>query len=274
MSTSRLRAAGAAGIRIVPFAALDLRRPQRMIERSLMTYRRSWPVIVSGFFEPIFFLVSARVGMGRLIGDLQIDGRTISYAQFVAPALMAAAAMNGAVADSTINIFAKLRFSKTYDSVLATPMSTADVAFGEIAWAVCRGTLYAVGFYAVLLSMGLAGSPWMVLSVPICVLVSAAFAAVGLACTTYMRTWADFEFVTAVTLPMLLFSATFYPASSYGDAAWLVQLSPLYHGVALLRSASLGDFGVDTLGHVAVLTGLLVVGALVAARRVERLLIT
>ena len=59
MNATDMHGAAAAGLRIFPFAALDVRRPQRMIERSLMTYRRSWPVIVSGFFEPVFFLISA-----------------------------------------------------------------------------------------------------------------------------------------------------------------------------------------------------------------------
>ena len=72
-----------------------------------------------------------------------------------------------------------------------------------------------------------------------------------MALTTYMRSWADFEYVTAVTLPLFLFSATFYPVSSYGDWAWVVQLSPLYHGVALVRAVNLGMFEWAMLGHVA-----------------------
>lgn len=274
MSAANLRGAAGAGLRIFPFAALDVRRPQRMIERSLMTYRRQWPVIVSGFFEPLFFLIAARVGMGKLIGEVEVGGRTVDYALFVAPALMAASAMNGAVSDSTFNVFAKLKFSKTYTTVLATPMTPADVAVGEIAWAVCRGALYAVAFYVVLLAMGLAGSGWMALSILVAIVIGAAFAAVGLAATTYMRTWADFEYVTMITMPMLLFSGTFYPASSYGSLSWIVQLSPLYHGVALMRMASFGAFEWSALGHLAVLLTMFVVGLTIASRRVAGLLIT
>lgn len=274
MNATDVHGAAAAGLRIFPFAALDVRRPQRMIERSLMTYRRSWPVIVSGFFEPVFFLISARVGMGKLIGEVEIGGRTVEYALFVAPALMAAAAMNGAISDSTFNVFAKLKFSKTYTTVLATPMSPADVAIGEIGWAVCRGALYAVAFYAVLVAMGLAGSAWMALSIVVAIVIGAAFAAVGMAATTYMRTWADFEYVTMITMPMLLFSGTFYPASSYGSLSWIVQLSPLYHGVALMRMASFGVVEWPALAHLAVLLAMFVVGIAVATRRVAGLLIT
>ena len=85
------------------------------------------------------------------------------------------------------------------------------------------------------------GSVWSIAAVPFCVLIAFAFASVGMAVTTYMRSWVDFEYVTASTLPLFLFSATFYPLSSYGDWAWVVQLSPLYHGVAMVRALNLGE---------------------------------
>jgi lipooligosaccharide transport system permease protein len=92
-------------LRILPAAALDLRRPHRMLERSLMVYRRSWLILVTGFFEPLFYLLSIRVGLAELVGDVNVGGRLVEYAEFVAPALMAASAMNGAVYDATMNIF-------------------------------------------------------------------------------------------------------------------------------------------------------------------------
>jgi lipooligosaccharide transport system permease protein len=109
--------------------------------------------------------------------------------------------------------------------------------------------------------------------VPFCILIAFAFASVGMAVTTYMRSWVDFEYVTASTLPLFLFSATFYPLSSYGDWGWIVQLSPLYHGVALVRGANTGTLGWSTLAHVAVLAALTAVGLYVAARRVRTLLL-
>jgi lipooligosaccharide transport system permease protein len=262
-----------AGLRIVPPQLLAVRRPQRMIERSLTVHRRTWLIIVSGFFEPVFYLLSIRIGFGDLVGDVEYAGQSVPYAEFVAPALMAASAMNGAVYDSTMNVYYKLRHARLYDSVLSTPLGPADVALGEIGWAMLRGLLYAVAFLLTICALGMAGSPWVVLSLPISVLIGLAFASIGMACTTYLRSWADFEYVTAVTLPLFLFSATFYPVSSYGSWAWVVQLSPLYHGVALMRAVNIGHFEWAMLGHVAVLVALAIVGLSIAARRIESLLL-
>ncbi|WP_116998216.1 ABC transporter permease [Desertimonas flava] len=264
----------APGLRIVPPALLRARRPHRMIERSLHVVRRSPLIYVTGFFEPLFYLLSIRIGFTELVGDIDVAGRSVGYAAFVAPALMASSAMNGAVYDSTMNIFFKLRHAKLYDAVLATPMTPDDVALGEIAFAVLRGFLYSVAFLVTMWAMGMVGSPLVLLALPVCLLIGFAFAAIGMACTTYMRSWADFEYVSAITLPLFLFSATFYPVSSYGEWGWVLQLSPLYHGVALVRSLNLGHLEWSMLGHVGVLLGLAVIGVTVASRRVASLLLT
>lgn len=244
-----------------------------MIERSIMVYRRIWGIIISGFFEPLFYLLSIRVGFAALVGDVDFGGRLIDYDVFVAPALMAASAMNGAVYDSTGNVFGKLRNQRTYEAVLATPMTATDVALGEIGWAVLRGLLYSTVFLVSMWVMGMVESPWAMLAVPMCTVIGFAFAAVGLAGTTYMRTWADMNYVNTAVLPLFLFSATFYPVSSYGDWGWVVQLSPLYHGVAVIRGLTLGDLDPSMLLHIAVLVSLTVVAVAVAGRRIERMLL-
>ncbi len=264
----------AAATRIVPAVVFDVRRPQRMIERSAFVYRRSWLVIVTGFFEPLFYLLSIRIGLSALVGDVDAGGVLVPYDQFVAPGLMAASAMNGAVFDSTMNVFFKIKVSKTYDAVLATPMSAGDVAVGEIGFAVIRGALYSTAFMLTMWGLGMVQSPWIVMSVPACILIGFAFASLGMALTTYMRSWEDFEYVPALTLPLFLFSATFYPISQYGNYAWAVRLSPLYHGVELVRAANLGQWDSSIFGHVAVLVGLTAVGIAVASRRIEALLLT
>jgi lipooligosaccharide transport system permease protein len=147
------------------------------------------------------------------------------------------------------------------------------VALGEIGWAVLRGVLYSTTFLVTLVALGMAGSAWIVLAVPVCALVGLAFASVGMACTTYMRSWADFEYVTAATLPLFLFSATFYPLSSYGDWGWVVQLSPLYHGVAMVRALNLGEPSWTFMAHAGVLAGLALAGIAVTSHRIERLLL-
>jgi len=259
--------------RVVPTALLDVRNPQRLLERSVMVYRRTWLIFVSGFFEPLFYLLSIRVGLSALVGDVDVDGRLVPYDQFVAPALLAASAMNGAVFDSTMNIFFKIKQSHLYDAVLATPMSAGDVALGEIGFAVIRGGAYSAAFLVTMWVMGMVQSPWAVLAVPAAVLIGFAFASIGMACTTYMRTWADFEYVPAVTLPLFLFSATFYPVSEYEGWAWVVQLSPLYHAVAVARGLSMGVWSWTYIVHISVLVAMGLFGLIATAKRIDKLLI-
>jgi lipooligosaccharide transport system permease protein len=259
--------------RIVPAEVFLARRPQRMMERSLLVVRRSPIIYVSGFFEPLFYLLSIRIGFSELVGTVEVGGESVPYAAFVAPALMAASAMNGAVYDSTMNVYFKLRHAHLYDAVLATPMTPGDVALGEIGFAVLRGLLYSVAFLVTMWVMGMVDSPWVVMAIPSCVLIGFAFAAVGMAATTAMRSWADFEYVSAITLPLFLFSGTFYPVSSYGDWAWLAQLSPLYHGVVVVRGLNLGEWSWTYIPHLGVLVAMALVGLSVTARRIDTLLL-
>jgi len=262
-----------AALRVVPLEIFAARRPQRLIERSLMVYRRSWIIIVSGFFEPLFYLLSIRIGLSDLVGDVTYDGELVGYATFVAPALMASSAMNGAIFESTMNIYHKLKYQRLYDSVLATPMTVPDVALGEIGFSMMRGVLYSTAFVFTMWALGMVGSWWMVLSVPACALIGFAFSAIGMTATTFIRSWADFEYVPSVQIPLFLFSATFYPLSSYGGWGWVVQLSPLYHGVAIVRALNVGDVGSMMLVHAGVLFVIGVAGVAVASRRIRTLLL-
>ena len=261
--------------RITPPMAFGSRRAVLLVERNIYVYRRTMLVIFSGFFEPLFYLLSIGLGIGGLIGTIPgPDGRPIPYELFVAPALLATSAMNGAIYDSTFNVFFKLNYEKTYDAVLATPLGVGDVALGEIAWALIRGTLYAIGFLAVMLVLGLVRSPWMILAIPAAILIGWAFAAVGMAATTFMRTWQDFDLLQLVLLPLFLFSATFYPISVYPDPIQtFVQLTPLYHGVDLLRSLATGTVGLSSLVHVAYLLVMGLVGLAIVSRRLDKLLL-
>lgn len=259
--------------RIVPSVLLTARRPQRMVERTIMWYRHAWMIAVSGFFEPLLYLLSVKVGFAALVGTITIDGEVYDYAKFVAPGLLAAAAMNGTLFEATGNVFAKLKHQKLYDTVLATPMNASDVALGEILGAVARGGVYSVAFVITMWALGLVGSPMIVLAIPVCLLIGFAFAAAGMAYTTTMRNWSDLEYVNVVTLPLMLFSATFYPASSYGQWEWIVQLSPLYHGVVVVRGCNLGELQWSMLGNLGVLVVLALIGLTFTARRIERLLL-
>ena len=260
--------------RVLPFG-FGGRRALLLIERNVLVYKNGWMVILSGFFEPLFYLLSIGLGIGGIVGDLPgPNGSTIPYALFVAPALLASASMNGAIAESTFNVFFKLNFQKTYDAVLATPLSPGDVALGEIGWAVIRSTLYALGFVVVILVLGLVRSPWAILSVPAATLLAFAFAAVGMAATTFMRSWQDFDLINLVVLPLFLFSGTFYPLAAYPEPLRIVvQLTPLWQGVDMIRALVTGAVDLSILWHVAYLGAMGLIGLAVVGRRLGRMLL-
>ena len=252
---------------------VTLRRSLLVLERNLTVMRRMWAVILSGFFEPVFYLLSIGVGIGALVGHLRFEGRSVSYSEFVAPALLAASAMNGAVYESTMNIYFKLREANVYDGMLATPVGPGDIAVGEIGWSLSRGALYAAGFLAVMLTMGLIRSWWAVLLLPSSVAVGFAFAGLGMAFTCYVRTWQDMDLVQLAVLPLFLFSATFYPLSTYPPALRaVVQVTPLYRGVHLLRGLALGAVGASTAVDVVYLLAVGATGLAITGRRLHRLL--
>lgn len=270
-------------LRVVPPAAV--RRPWRamggrgslhLIERHARAYRHAWLVLLSGVGEPVFYLFSLGIGLGKLVGTVTGPGGSpVSYAAFVAPALLATSSMNGALMDSTFNVFFRLKYAKLYDAALSTPMRPTEVALGEIGWAMIRGALYASTFMVVMLIMGLLPSAWSVLLIPVAVLTGFGFAGAGMAATTFMRSWQDFEYVTVSALPLFLFSTTFYPLSVYPRALQIVvECTPLYQSVALMRGLALGVVGPGLIWHAVYLAAMGITGLAVAGRRIRRLLLT
>jgi lipooligosaccharide transport system permease protein len=261
-------------LRLTPSLLAGSRAPA-IVERNLIVYRRSWLLLLSGLLEPLFYLLSLGVGVGRLVGDVTgPNGQTLTYAAFVAPAMLASSIMNGAIIDTSFNVFFKLKYAKLYDAVLSTPVSPFDVTVGEIAWSLGRGILYSAAFLFFMLVTGLVSSWWAVLVLPIAVLAGFAFAAVGMACTTYMRSWQDFEWVTLATLPMFLLSATFYPLTTYPPALQVVvRWTPLYQVVDLVRSCTTGAVHIGLLANVVYLMAIGAVGLVVTRRRLAGLLL-
>ena len=272
-----------ATLRVLPPAGLlaRLRRAGtetgslRLVERHARAYRRAWLVFVSGIFEPLFYLLSVGLGLGVLVGKVPgPGGPPIPYREFVAPGLLAVSSMNGAMYDSTFNVFFRLKYAKLYDAVLATPMSPAQVALGEIGWALLRGTIYAIAFTLVMLALGLVHSPWFVLGVPVAVLIGFAFAAIGMTGTTYMKSWQDFDYVVLASMPLFLFSATFYPLSVYPRPVQVViECTPLYQGVVLLRDLTVGVVGPGLLWRAGYLAAVGLAGLYASGRRIGKLLL-
>jgi lipooligosaccharide transport system permease protein len=249
-------------------------RGRLLFERNLMVYRRTWMIIFSGLFEPLFYLFSMGIGLGHFVGKVPgPGGRLVDYSSYIAPALLASAAMNGAVYDSS-NVFWKLKYNKVYDAVMSTPVGPADVTVGETSWALFRGFLYALSFMFVAGVLGLIESAWGLLALPGAILIGFAFAGLGVAAITFFRTWQDFELLALVQLPMFLFSATFFPISTYPHALqWVVRFSPLYHAIQLLRSLTLGTVGWPQLLDAGYLLVLGAAGVYVAQRRLGKALL-
>jgi lipooligosaccharide transport system permease protein len=258
-------------------ATLPSRRSIRMVQRSLIVYKHIWMVIFTGFFEPVFYLLGIGMGVGSMVPS--VNG--ISYSAFVAPGLLASSCLNGAITDGFFNIFFKLHFQKTYDGILATPMRVPDVAFGEMLWALGRGSLYAASFLVVLVVLGAwTGHPMLlsstaILAWPAAVLVAASFSAMALCLTTIARKIQDFDMVMGLlVMPMFLFSGIFVPVERFPVVVqWIMRATPLYHAVSLLRQLTTGQVAPSIAGHL----GYLVIGGAIAFTaamyRLERALI-
>lgn len=237
------------------------------------TASTNWLVMLSGFFEPIFYLLSMGLGLGALVGTITTEaGREIPYAAYIAPALLAVAAMNGAIYDSTWNVFFKMQFAKLYEGMLSTSLGPLDVALGEISLALLRGALYATGFMLVMQALGLNLSWWALLALPAVLMIAFGFASVGMAVTSYMKTFQQMDWINFVLLPMFLFSATFYPLSVYPPGLQLViQALPLWHGVELVRGLTTGLVDVGMLWHVLYYVVMIALGLVFTTRRLRAL---
>jgi len=233
-----------------------------------------WWVLFSGFFEPLLYLWSIGIGVGALVGDLRLsDGRTVSYPAFVAPAMLAASAMQGALAESTFNFFGKMKYMRLYDAVLATPVAPMEIAIGELLWAMLRGAVYSAAFLAIMVWMDLTTPLWALAAFPAAMVVGFAFGALGMMLATFVRSWQDFDYVMVAMFALFLFSGTFAPVSDFHPALRvIVELTPLYHGVEVVRALTTGVLPPALLWHVGYLAVLTMVGLAIAARRMNRLL--
>jgi lipooligosaccharide transport system permease protein len=256
---------------------LSAHRVASVVNRNIGALRSGpsyWLVLLSGFFEPVLYLFSIGIGVGALVGDLTLrDGQVVSYAAFVAPAMLAVSAMSGALAETTFNFFFKFKYVKVYDAMLATPLRPMEVAVGELTWAMVRSALYTGAFLVVMVAMGLCSAGAAIAAFPATLLVALAFGAVGMAVSTLIRGWQDFDLVTAGQFALFLFSGTFSPVQDYQP--WvevLIAVTPLYHAVELIRSITLGTVDWAVLGHTAYLLAMLAAGLLFAGRRMARIL--
>ena len=249
-------------------------RSRVVLERGWLALKSStWFIVASGFVEPVFYLLAFGFGLGKLIGGVTDgSGHEVSYAAYIAPALLATSAMNGAIYDSTWNVFFKMHFAKLYQSMLSTSMGTMDVALGEISWALLRGLAYAIGFMAVVAPLGLIPSWWGVLAVPASVLIAFGFASFGMAITSYMKNFQQMNWINFFLLPMFMFSGTFYPLSVYPQ--WIqtiIEALPLWQAIQLVRGLTLGNISWELLGHALYFVVMILAGLFFTTKRLTAL---
>jgi lipooligosaccharide transport system permease protein len=245
-----------------------------VLARGLIATRSTnWLVVVTGLFEPIFYLLALGVGLGGLIGTVTDGaGHDIPYAAYIAPALLAVSAMNGAIYDSTWNVFFKMHFAKLYEGMLATSLGPLDVALGEIALALLRGAAYAVTFLVIMQAFGLNLSWTALLALPAIVIIAFGFASIGMGITSYLKTFQQMDVIGLVMLPMFLLSGTFYPLTVYPEPVqWVIQALPLWHGVELVRGLTTGALSFGMLGHLAYYLGMIALGVIFTTRRLRAL---
>lgn len=247
--------------------------PGAVMARSWRATRSTnWLVMISGFLEPVLYLLSLGVGLGRLVGTIDTGGQQVSYAAFIAPALLATSAMNGAVMDSTFNVFFKLNFGKLYEGMLATPLGPLDVALGEIMMALLRGGVYGLAFMGVMAAVGLTLSWTALLALPALLIIAFGFASLGMGIVSFMKTFTQLDWIFFVLLPMFLLSSTFFPITVYpAPVQLIIQCLPLWHGIELIRGLTTGVITTALLWHLLYYAGMIVAGLILTTTRLKAL---
>lgn len=241
----------------------------------LTNYRRTWQgSIYSGVLNPVLYLGAMGLGLGTLVdkhGTSSIGG--VSYLTFLAPGLLAAAAMQTAMGESTYPVFGSVKWLKTYQAAIASPLRPADLFHGHVLWTTLRLTMNSAVFLVVMAAFGAAGSAWVLACLPAAVLTGLAFAtpieAYAMICTKDTSFAMLFRFGI---IPLFLFSGTFFPITQLpAYIRPLAYATPLWHGVALCRSLSLGtaQLGASAV-HVGYLSAVTALGVYAGNRTYRR----
>ncbi len=249
----------------------------RFVEREAAIYRRLWRgTAFSQFVGPALYLLAIGVGLGGMISAAghTVDG--LSYLEFVAPGLMAATVLQNATGESLWPVLSGFKWMRFYEGMVASPMSPADVYVGNQVWIALRFTLTATAFLIVATLLGAILSPWAVLAIPAAVLGAIALSAPLTAFVATQDTDNKFPLIMRfLTLPMFLFSGTFFPLTQLPAGLRVVAwVMPLWHSVELCRDATTGSLGAGGLlgvaAHVAVLVAYVTVGYLWGTRTFSR----
>jgi lipooligosaccharide transport system permease protein len=268
---------GATATTIRPAAPSGLEAASRVFEHRAYQYRRSFRGSLFGsFVNPALFLAAMGVGLGGYVNATSPDAfGGVTYLQFLAPGLLAGAAMQQAIFEASFPVMDGLVWHRLFHAMYATPIGPRAVAIGTLAWIAFRLALVAAIFVGVAWLFGAVASPLAILGIPTAVLTGLAFAGPMGSFMATQRTPDKFSAIFRwVVTPLFLFSGTFFPIESLpAQIRPIVWLSPLWHGVEVTRGLTLGtifDDPVLAIAHVAVLVGLIVVSAALFIRVIHR----
>ncbi len=244
--------------------------------RNLVTYRRIWKVnFLVPLLQPAFYILAFGLGFSGLIGDVDYAGRQLTYLQFMAPALVATACMWNAFFETTYTSFVRMHYQKTFDGMLATPLSLEEVIVAEIVWAASKAAAAVALMLVVLMPLGYAAFPGALLCIPLAFVGGLAFGAIGMFFTGVIPTIDMFNLpIFLFITPMFLFSGTFFPVS--GIPAWagvFTLVFPLYHLVELTRYLCIGAMESNPVYNIIYLTAFTLLFGLLALVTMKRRLI-
>jgi len=259
----------------VDLSAISLRFRHVWI-RNLVTYRRIWRVnFLVPLMEPAFYILAFGLGFSGLIGSVDYAGMQLTYTQFMAPALVATACMYNAFFETTYTSFVRMYYQKTFDGILATPLSLEEIIVAEIVWAASKAAVAVAVMLAVLIPMGYAAFPGALMCIPLAFLAGLAFAAIGMFFTGIIPTVDMFNLpIFLFITPMFLFSGTFFPVS--GVPAWagiFTLIFPLYHLVELTRYFCIGAMESNAVFNLSYLVTFTAIFGYLALRAMKRRLI-
>lgn len=246
----------------------------RMVQRNALVYRHVWRgSVFSSFLQPTLFLLAMGVGLGAMI-DPRVAALPggVSYLEFLAPGLLAAAAMQTATFESTYPVLGKMTWHHNYDAISATPMRTSDLVLGELLWIALRLATVGSAFVLVMTVFGIPRSARVLMAVPATILTGLAFAAPVMAYAATRKNSGTFNVLYRFGVtPMFLFSGVFFPIGRLPDTFQRIAWgTPLFHGVELVRGVTLGPISWIWLVHAGYLTGLVGIGIAAALRTFRR----
>ena len=218
----------------------------RVWERNLTVYRQSWKIsFIPPLLEPLFYLLAFGIGLGGLVGVIRYGGVEISYVRFIAPALIAITVMNSAFFENTYGSFVRMYYQKTFDAMMATPLTVEEIIAGEIVWGATKSLIATAIMMVVISFFGLIRYPEGLLLLPLAFLGGLAFGAAGMIFTALVPTIELFNLpVFLFITPMFLFSGTFFPLESLpGWAQTAAAFFPLTRLTELARAFSTGRIG-------------------------------